>query len=153
MHEESWYADHDVDLRLGVRATALDAGAHALTLAGGEQLTYTKLLLATGSTPRQLDIPGADLDGVFMLRTVGDSEALRSAISKGGNVVVIGAGWIGLETASAARGYGASVTVIEPQEVPLYAALGAELGEVFVQLHRDNGTDMRLRTGVTRDSR
>ncbi|MFL6239169.1 MAG: NAD(P)/FAD-dependent oxidoreductase [Actinomycetes bacterium] len=148
VHEAGWYADNNVDLRLSTRATAVDAKAHTVTLDSGEQLNYSKLLLATGSTPRHISVPGADLGGVFYLRTVGDSEALRAAISSGGRVVVVGAGWIGLETASAARGYGADVTIIEPQQTPLYAVLGEELGEVFAQLHRDNGADLRLRTGV-----
>jgi 3-phenylpropionate/trans-cinnamate dioxygenase ferredoxin reductase subunit len=148
VHDEGWYADNNVELRLGTRATGLDSGAHTVTIDGGEQLSYTKLLLTTGSTPRQLTIPGADLGGIFTLRTVGDSEALRDAISSGGRIVVIGAGWIGLETASAARGYGSDVTIIEPHETPLHAVLGEELGQVFAQLHRDNGVDLRLRTGV-----
>jgi 3-phenylpropionate/trans-cinnamate dioxygenase ferredoxin reductase subunit len=148
VHDESWYADNNVELRLGTRATAIDPSAHTVTFDSGDRLSYTKLLLTTGSTPRHLNIPGANLDGVFSLRTVGDSEALRDAISKRGRVVVIGAGWIGLETAAAARGYGADVTIIEPQETPLHAVLGAELGEVFAQLHRDNGVDLRVRTGV-----
>src|SRR5436190_7162592 len=80
VHEQSWYADNNVELRLGTRATALDAGGHTLTLGGGERLSYTKLLLTTGSTPRRLNLPGADFGGVFTLRTVGDCEALRDAI-------------------------------------------------------------------------
>src|SRR5204862_4130946 len=134
VHDKSCYTDNNVELRLGTRATDIDPGSHTVTLDGGDRLTYTKLLLTTGSTPRQLNIAGANLDGVFTLRTVGDSEALRDAISSGGRVVVVGAGWIGLETAAAARGYGADVTIIEPQETPLHAVLGAELGEVFAQL-------------------
>jgi 3-phenylpropionate/trans-cinnamate dioxygenase ferredoxin reductase subunit len=148
VHEESWYDDNNVELRLGTLATAVDPKAHTVTFDSGDPLTYTKLLLATGSTPRKIPIPGADLAGVFYLRTVDDSEALRAAISSGARIVVVGAGWIGLETAAAARGYGASVTIIEPQETPLYAVLGAELGQVFAQLQRDNGVDLRLRTGV-----
>src|SRR3954469_24123056 len=80
VHDEAWYADNNVELRLGSRATVLDPKAHTVTLDGGDVLTYSKLLLATGSTPRQLSIPGAYLAGVYTLRTVGDSEALRDAI-------------------------------------------------------------------------
>jgi 3-phenylpropionate/trans-cinnamate dioxygenase ferredoxin reductase subunit len=148
VHDAAWYAEHDVDLRLGTRATALDVEAHTVMLEGGEPVGYTKLLLATGSTPRRLDVPGGDLDGVHTLRTVGDADALRAAISKGGAVVVIGGGWIGLETAAAARGYDATVTLIEPQPTPLLGVLGSELGAVFAQLHRDHGVDLRVRTGV-----
>src|SRR3954451_9890046 len=148
VHDKSWYADNNVELRLGTRATALDPKAHTVTLDSGDDLTYTKLLLATGSTPRQLNLPRADLPRTFAVRTVDDSEAWRAAIRSGGRIVIIGAGWIGLETASAARGYGAEVTVIEPQQTPLYGVLGAELGNVFAQLHRDNGVDLRPETGV-----
>lgn len=148
VHAASWYAEQDVDLRLGTRATALDTAAHTLTLDGGESLGYSKLLLTTGSTPRRLDVPGIDLGGVFTLRTVGDAEALRAAIGRGGSVVVVGGGWIGLETAAAARGYDAGVTLLEPQPTPLHAVLGPELGEVFALLHRDHGVDLRVNTGV-----
>src|SRR4051812_22389200 len=148
VHDEAWYAANKVELRLGTRATAIDPDAHTVALDGGDSLAYTKLLLTTGSTARTISIPGSDLSGLYTLRTVGESEALRDAISSGGRVVIIGAGWIGLETASAARGYGANVTIIEPQQTPLYAVLGEELGEVFAQVQRDNGVDLRLRTGV-----
>lgn len=148
VHAASWYAEQDVDLRLGTRVTALDTAEHTVTLDGGESLGYSKLLLATGSTPRRLDVPGIDLEGVFTLRTIGDAEAVRAAIGLGGSVVVVGAGWIGLETAAAARGYDASVTLLEPQPTPLYAVLGPELGEIFAFLHRDHGIDLRVNTGV-----
>ena len=149
VHPPSWYAEQDVDLRLGTRVTELDTTAHTVTLDSGEaQLRYTKLLLTTGSVPRRLDVPGGGLDGVFTLRSVEDSEALRAAISRGGAVVVVGGGWIGLETAAAARGYGASVTLIEPNPTPLHAVLGPELGAVFGQLHSDHGVDLRTGTGV-----
>ncbi|MCW2598400.1 MAG: FAD-dependent pyridine nucleotide-disulfide oxidoreductase [Frankiales bacterium] len=148
VHAASWYAEHEVELRLDTRATALDTAGHTVSLQGGESLSYTKVLLTTGSTPRRLDVPGNDLDGIFTLRTVGDSEAIRAAISRGGPVVVIGGGWIGLETAAAARGYGADVTIIEPRPTPLHAVLGPEMGEVFAQLHRDHGVDLRVNTGV-----
>jgi 3-phenylpropionate/trans-cinnamate dioxygenase ferredoxin reductase component len=143
VHPASWYGDHDVDLRLGAAATAIDPAAHEVTLAAGDQVGYAKLLLATGSAPRRLAVPGADLDGVLYLRTVGDSDRLRAAVAAAGNVAVIGGGWIGLEAAAAARTAGAKVTVLEAAELPLLRVLGREAAEVFAGLHRDHGVDVR----------
>ncbi|MGH3326915.1 MAG: NAD(P)/FAD-dependent oxidoreductase [Streptomycetales bacterium] len=143
VHDEGWYADHDVELLLGTEVESIDRAAREVT-AGGAAYGYGKLLLATGARPRRLPAPGADLDGVHTLRTVGDSERIREAVRGGVRVVVVGAGWIGLEVAAAARSYGATVTVVDPQPTPLYGVLGPELGEVFARLHRDNGTELRL---------
>jgi 3-phenylpropionate/trans-cinnamate dioxygenase ferredoxin reductase subunit len=149
VHDAGWYDEHDVELRTGVRAVALDPGAHELELEGGERLGYRALLLATGATPRRLPVPGADLDGVHYLRTAADSDGLRASLSSGNrSVVVVGAGWIGLEVAAAARSYGNAVTVVEPQPQPLRAVLGDEIGAVFARLHREKGVDLRLSTGV-----
>jgi len=147
--DEAWYGEQGVELRLSTAAVGLDVAAHELALASGERLSYDKLLLATGSSPRRLGVPGADIDGVLYLRTLADADRLKAEISGGGrHVVVVGAGWIGLEAAAAARGYGNEVMVVEPQPVPLRAALGDEMGAVFADLHRDNGVDLRLGTGV-----
>ncbi|UOX91954.1 FAD-dependent oxidoreductase [Amycolatopsis sp. FBCC-B4732] len=149
VHDEKWYAEQDVEVRTGQRATALDRAAHEVELAGGERLGYTKLLLATGSSPRRLRVPGNDLAGVHYLRRLSHADQLRSALSAGGRVVVAGAGWIGLETAAAARTYGCEVTIVEPGPSPLHAALGPELGGFFADLHRTHGVELRLGTGVT----
>jgi 3-phenylpropionate/trans-cinnamate dioxygenase ferredoxin reductase component len=149
VHEERWYADHAVDVLLGRKVTSLDRGAHQVQLDTGERISYTKLLLATGASSRKLRLPGADLDGVHYLRRVDDSDRLRAAIRAGGRIVVVGAGWIGLETAAAARVAGCEVTVIDPQPVPLLAALGTELGTFFAGLHLRNGVDLRLSHAVT----
>jgi 3-phenylpropionate/trans-cinnamate dioxygenase ferredoxin reductase subunit len=146
VHPAQWYAEHDVDLRLGVAVTSLDPSGHEVTLADGSRVGYTKLLLATGSSPRRLPAPGADLDGVLYLRSVQDSERLRAAFGAASRVAVIGGGWIGLETAAAARSAGAEVTVLEAAELPLLRVLGREVAEVFASLHREHGVDMR--TGV-----
>ncbi|NUT41440.1 MAG: FAD-dependent oxidoreductase [Thermoactinospora sp.] len=142
VHPADWYSTHDVELRLGIEAAGLDLDAHTLTLSDGSLQPYDKLLLATGATPRSLPGPG------LVLRTVGDSEALKERFAAQGRVAVVGAGWIGLETAAAARQAGCAVTVIEPAPTPLHAVLGAELGEVFAGVHRRNGVDLRLGTGV-----
>jgi 3-phenylpropionate/trans-cinnamate dioxygenase ferredoxin reductase component len=139
-----WYGEQDVDLRLGTRVTGIDAAAHEVVLDGGDRLGYDKLLLATGSSPRRLPVPGADLGGVLYLRTVADSDRIREAIEAASRVAVIGAGWIGLETAAAARIAGAEVTVLEAAELPLLRVLGKEVAEVFARLHADRGVDMRF---------
>ena len=144
VHPENWYGEHDVDLRLGSEVTGLDRHAHELMTAGGQPVRYDRLLLATGASPRHLRLPHADLPGVHYLRNLDDSDALRAAFRPGANVVVIGAGWIGLETAAAARTAGATVTVLESAELPLLRVLGPQMAQVFAGLHRENGVDLRL---------
>ncbi|HEY8305048.1 MAG TPA: FAD-dependent oxidoreductase [Lapillicoccus sp.] len=144
---EAWYAEHDVDLRIGTAVTSFDAGAHEVLATDGSRTAYDKLVLATGASPRRSDLPGADLGGVLYLRTLEDSERLREAFQKDAKVVIVGGGWIGLEAASAAREAGADVTVLEMAEEPLMAVLGPVLGRSFADLHREHGVD--LRTGVT----
>lgn len=144
VHPPQWYADHDVTLRLGTTVTAVDPAAHTVTLADDGRIGYRKLLLTTGSSPRRLPVPGADLPGVHYLRRVEDSERLKEALRPGARIVVIGAGWIGLETAAAARAAGAEVTVLESAELPLLRVLGREVAEVFAGLHRDHGVDLRF---------
>jgi NADPH-dependent 2,4-dienoyl-CoA reductase/sulfur reductase-like enzyme len=149
VHDAGWYAEHDVDLRTGVRAARLDPAAHRLTLDTGEELGYARLLLATGASPRRLPVPGADLDGVRYLRTLADADRLGTDLAAGGRrVVVVGAGWIGLEVAAAARSHGNDVTVVEPQPTPLHAVLGAQMGRVFARLHRDHGVELLTDTVV-----
>ncbi|HUL24405.1 MAG TPA: FAD-dependent oxidoreductase [Streptosporangiaceae bacterium] len=149
VHEEGWYAEHDVDLRLGVTVTSVDPAGRTVTTADGETVGYDRLLLATGASPRRLNIPGAGREGVLYLRTVGDSERLAAAFARGGRVVTIGAGWIGLETTAAAREAGCEVTVIEPEPTALYRALGSELGEMFADLHREHGVRFRFGESVS----
>ncbi len=149
VHGENFYPEHGIDLRLDSRVTAIDRGARGVALANGDRIGYDKLLLTTGSSVVRLNIPGADLAGVHYLRSIDDSEKLKQALESGGQVAVVGGGWIGLEVAAAARNHGASAVVIEPQPTPLHAVLGPELGEFFAQVHRDHGVDMRLGVGVT----
>ncbi|MFB2597940.1 NAD(P)/FAD-dependent oxidoreductase [Herbiconiux sp. P17] len=151
VEKPEWYADHDVELRTGVRALSIDPIDHLVALDDGSDLHYSKLLLATGSHPRRPVLEGIDLEGVHLLRTLDDSETLRGLLAGGGRrVVSVGAGWIGLEVAATARTLGNDVTVLVRGAVPLAAALGDELGGVFAQLHRDNGVDLRTGTSVAR---
>jgi len=149
VHEPGWYAEHDVDLRLGTTVTAIDRAARRVTLDGGDTVGYDKLLISTGASPRRLRVPGADLDGVLYLRSVSDSERLAAALAAGGQVVIAGAGWIGLETAAAAREYGCEVTIVEPEHGALHRSIGPELGEVFAGLHRSHGVTFRFGEGVS----
>ena len=144
VHPAEWYGEQDVALRTGSVVTAIDRDAAEVVLADGEHIAYERLLLATGSSARRLPIPGAELDGVLHLRTLDDSDRLRTAILSAARVAVIGAGWIGLEVTAAARLAGAEVTVLEAAEQPLLAALGPEIGAVFGELHREHGVDLRL---------
>jgi len=139
-----WYADHAVELRTEADVVGLDAAARRLTLADGSTVDYEKLLLTTGSTPRTLTVAGADLDGVLSLRTLADSDRISQALKAGANVVIIGAGWIGLEIASAARQRDANVTVVEVADLPLQRVLGDDVARVFLRLHETHGVDFRL---------
>ncbi|MFE9860911.1 NAD(P)/FAD-dependent oxidoreductase [Streptomyces sp. NPDC005780] len=143
VHETAWYAGADVELHLGQPVTALNREARSVELGDGTVIHYDKLLLATGAEPRRLDIPGTDLAGVHHLRRLAHADRLRNVLAAlgrdNGHLVIAGAGWIGLEVAAAARGYGAEVTVVEPEATPLLKVIGPELGQIFTDLHSDHG--------------
>ncbi len=145
---EATYADKNISLKLGTIATRIDR-ARKVVVASRTEYPYDKLLIATGSAPRRLDVPGADLEGVLTLRTLEESLALRERFTEGATIVIVGAGWIGCEAASAARQRGAKVTVIEPRSQPLRHVVGEQVGAAFAALHRDHGVDLRLGIGVT----
>ncbi|KOV60640.1 ferredoxin reductase [Streptomyces sp. MMG1121] len=134
-----------LDMRLGVRATALSPAARTVTLADGTELAYDGLLIATGVRPRRL--PECDVAGVHVLRDLRDALALRARLAAGGRLVVVGAGFLGAEVAAAARTLGTAVTLVEPASVPLAHAVGRQVGSYLAQVHRENGVD--LRTGTT----
>lgn len=142
IHSPEWYADNGVDLRLGMRVTRIELEHHLVRLGNGSRQPYDKLLIATGATPRRLPGPG------HYLRTVEDSETLKERLAEAGSVLVVGASWIGLETAAAARAAGCAVTVVEPEATALNRALGSELGDVFTRLHAGNGVDLRFGTAA-----
>ncbi|PVG81469.1 FAD-dependent oxidoreductase [Nocardioides gansuensis] len=154
LHPPDWYAERHVDVRLGTRATHLDASGHTVTLADDTQITWDRLLLATGSSARRLEVPGAELANVLYLRTLDQATTLRARLKAGGSVVIVGAGWIGLEVSAAAGGHGCEVTVIEPQHTPLQAVVGEQVGRYFTDLHEAHGVSFRFGGGVraiTRD--
>ncbi|MBF6172094.1 NAD(P)/FAD-dependent oxidoreductase [Nocardia blacklockiae] len=138
-----WYRDHHVEIMLGTTVAAIDRGSKTVALPDGSTLPYDKLALATGSRPRRLPLPGADAEGVYELRTIEQSDALIELFGSARRLAVIGAGWIGLEVTAAARAAGVEVTVLETERVPLRSALGDRMGEVFADLHRAHGVDLR----------
>jgi 3-phenylpropionate/trans-cinnamate dioxygenase ferredoxin reductase subunit len=148
VHPKEWYVEKDVDLELGTRVVRVDPEQHEVETAQGDRVHYDRLVLATGSSPRVLHLPGADLEGVVSLRTVEDSDRIRAALGPGQAVVLVGGGWIGLEVASAAREAGADVTVLEALELPLVRVLGTTIATVFADLHREHGVDLRTGVGV-----
>jgi len=144
VHPEQWYAEHDVELRLDTRVAAIDRSAHELTTTdGGERIRYDRLLLSTGSSPRRLSLPGHDLDGVLYLREVTDCEAIKAAFATAEHGALIGAGWIGLETAAAARAAGVETTVLEMAALPLLGVLGREVAEIYATSRTGGGRDLR----------
>jgi len=148
VNEESWYAAHDVDLRTGVTVDAVDPDARTLS-AGGEELGWSGLLLATGATPRRLALADDSGAPVHYLRTLDDSTALKEQLTPGARIGIIGGGWIGLEVASAAQQAGAEVVVLEALEQPLLNVVGPEVGALFAQLHREKGVDVRTGVRIT----
>ncbi len=142
--------DLDLTWCLGAAATGLDLAARSVHLAGGERLPFDGLVIATGASPRRL--PGTDhLDGVHTLRTIDDCTAIRAALLQGPRrVAVVGAGFIGAEVAATCRGLGLDVTLIEALPAPVERGLGAEMGAVVADVHRDHGVDVRLGVGVVR---
>jgi NADPH-dependent 2,4-dienoyl-CoA reductase/sulfur reductase-like enzyme len=146
--EEATYADKGISLKLGTTATRIDR-SRKVVVASRTEHPYDKLLLATGSGSRRVDLPGADLEGLLTLRTLEESLALRERFTEGARIVIVGGGWIGCEAAAAARQHGANVTMIEPRSQPLLVVCGEQIGATFADLHRDHGVDLRLNLGVT----
>ena len=143
VHAQSWYAQHNVELRTSTKVTGIDRSAHRVDCARGGPISYDKLLLATGASPRQLSVPGSNRHRVYYLRRIEDSQQLKFALSISSRVVIVGAGWIGLEVAAAARAACLDVTVLERGELPLQRILGTAPAEIFAKLHRDHGVDLR----------
>ncbi len=139
-----YYAEHDIALITGDAATAISLGDHAVTLASGRTLAWDKLVIATGARPRKLALPGADLQGVSELRTLADVDRIRRAAIAGARLVVVGAGYIGLEAAAVGAQLGMKVTVLEAMPQVLSRVAGPEIGAFYTRIHREAGTDVRL---------
>ncbi|WP_020502500.1 NAD(P)/FAD-dependent oxidoreductase [Sciscionella marina] len=148
VREPSFYRDFDIDLRTGTDVTRLLTEEHTVLDAAGGSYAYDAAVLATGSRPKTLAVPGIELSGLHTLRTLEDALALRETFTEGARLVVIGAGWIGCEVAAAARKHGTAVTVVEQGPAPLLGVLGDEIAEVFTRLHTENGVEFRFGRSV-----
>lgn len=148
LHPRSWYDQQRVELRTSTTVTGIDPDVHEVTATGGQRLGYDKLVLATGSTPRRLPVPGDGLEGVHYLRTLTDSQQLRHVLATAHRIAIVGGGWIGLEVAAAARLANVDVTVIEADRLPLRGVLGDHIATVFARLHREHGVDLRCDTSI-----
>lgn len=150
LKREQFYADKVIDLRLDTTATAIDAAKRTVTLSTGEALSYDKLVIATGARARRLQVPGADLDGVFYLRSLADSHAIGARLGPGKRLAIVGGGYVGLEVAASATKLGCKVTVIEALERLLARVAGAEVADFYVAAHRAAGVDFHFGVVIER---
>ncbi len=139
VHPEAWYAEQRVDLEPSTTVTSIDTASRELVLDDGRRVAFDRLVIATGSEPRRLDVPGSDLAGIRHLRTLEDSDGLREAAGAATRVVVIGSGWIGAEVAASIRQLGREVTLMTNTSVPLEKVLGVEVGGIFGDVHAHHG--------------
>jgi 3-phenylpropionate/trans-cinnamate dioxygenase ferredoxin reductase component len=144
-----WYADHDVDLRIGAAVVAVDPDAHAVTLDSGEELGYQMALIATGGRNRRLSVPGTDLPGIHYLRTVAECDSIKREATPGRRAVVVGMGFIGCEVAASLTQLGVQVTAVFPGQTPLVRVLGSEIGTLIRAFHRSNGVELLPEDHVT----
>jgi NADPH-dependent 2,4-dienoyl-CoA reductase/sulfur reductase-like enzyme len=150
VEDDAFYREHGVELLLGTSVTGVDVDARTATLSDGERLRYRKLLIATGATARQLNVPGAELDGVFALRTVADSTAIRRAAGGAAKAVVVGGGFIGMEVAASLRQLGLDVTLVHMGR-GLFDQLRSEaLSDELLALYREHGVEVLLEEEVAR---
>ena len=150
VHDESFYEANHVELLTSTRVTGIELGLREVLLEGDRRLGYDRLLLATGSIPRRLDVPGGKLDGIHYLRTLADSARIGERFETGRRLVVVGSGWIGAEIAASARQKGCDVTMLEMASLPLERVLGPEVGRIYLDLHREHGVEFVPETTVER---
>ncbi len=148
MHGVGFYEENAIELWCSARVTGIDTGLRELLLEGDRRLGYDRLLITTGAVPRRLDVPGKDLDGIHYLRTVTDSERIGERIERGGPLVVVGSGWIGAEIAASARQKGCEMTMIQMASLHLEQVLGPEVGQIYLDIHRDHGIEFLPETTV-----
>lgn len=142
LRDIAFYNDHDITLMLGTKAIGLDTAAREVVLEGDKRVGFDKLLIATGSAVRELDVPGINLNNVFYLRNLDDATRLREALGKAKDVVVIGGGFIGAEVAATSRGRGLNVTLIESLSRPMIKALGPKVGAAYADIHTAHGVNV-----------
>ena len=147
---QKFYDEHRIDLRLGCRAMRIDPAACTVVLSNGEQVVYDRLLLCLGALSRQLTCPGADLPGVHYLRAIADVPAIQEALKPGTRAVIIGGGYIGLETAATARKMGCLVTVLEMADRVMNRVVASNVSEYFAREHRTHGVNIVCNTRVVR---
>jgi 3-phenylpropionate/trans-cinnamate dioxygenase ferredoxin reductase component len=148
LHPEAWYGDHDIDLRLGTRATGVDLDARRVGLEDGQSVRYDKVLVATGGRNRKLAFPGADLQGVYQLRTIEEADAIRAEASPGRKAAILGAGFIGCEVAASLRVLGVDVEIVDRSSAPLLRVLGPEIAALYRDIHADHGVRFHFGDGV-----
>lgn len=146
---ENFYADKGINLQTGVRVEGINRADKTIATSTGSTLSYDKLLIATGSRPRILNIEGSDLEGLHYLRTVDDVDGIRTAMEAAKNVCIVGGGYIGLEVAAVAKKAGHNVTVLEMEDRILQRVTTAEMSEFYHALHTGRGVDIRVNTMVS----
>ena len=144
LRPDAFFQSQNITLRLNSVVEGIDRASQTVTLVGGETLSYHKLLIATGAPPRRLPLEGADASNVYYLRTLKDSDKLRNILEVDGRIVIVGAGYIGLEVAAVARAAGRDVTVLEMADRVLSRMVGNTVSNFFQNLHRGHGVDLRL---------
>jgi len=145
---DSFYVDHNIHTQFGVRATRIDTREQVVELEDGDRVPYHKVLVTTGVRNRRLRVPGADLEGIYELRTVADSDRIRVESRGGQRAVIAGMGFIGCEVAASLRYHGVDVTVVEFFKTPLFRVLGEQVGRVFEAFHREQGVQMFFEESV-----
>lgn len=146
---EKFYTDKNIDIRTNVRVESIDPGGHTVTTAGGDTIAYEKLMIATGSRPRILNIEGSDLSGIHYLRTIQDVDGIRDAMGGAQNIVIVGGGYIGLEVASVAVKSGKTVSVLEMEGRILQRVTTPEMSAYYHQLHESRGLNILTETTVS----
>lgn len=148
LRPEAYFEAHAIDCRTGVKVSGVDVQDRKVSMERGEELAYSKLLLATGTRARQIPLPGADLNGVFTLRSMDDIAPLRGALKSAEHIVIIGAGYVGMEFAAVAAGMGKSVQVVEAQSRVLKRSVAPEISDYFQTLHSANSVGLKLGVSV-----
>ena len=150
LRDDAFYAEHAIEAWCGREVEHVDARRRMLRCTDGSSLSYDVLLLATGGTPRTLDVPGADLENVFSLRSLDDANRIIATCKDAHRAIVVGASFIGMEVAASLTERGLAVTVVAPGVVPFEKTLGERVGRMFQDLHMENGVDFRLNEKVVR---